>query len=446
MGIALVYVLETQVLLSSLSTELTEQAKLVSDMAGERVGIWQDPTQAQAFVAYLDARLEARTMILDPEGNLLASNDLRDADRLGESLQHPDWVRVLSGEINIRKTYGQNPQNEVVEVMVPVTRADQQITGVVRLTHRLEGVAVRFKQLRYLIATVLIGGLFFGAAVGLALALNLERPLRQATEAVSQLASGERALLLPERGPQEMRLLLRAVNLMVQRLRDLEQARRQLLANLVHELGRPLGALRSAVQALLGGAHEDATLRQELLAGMKDELDRLHRLLDDLAGLYDQVLGALELARRPTNLTEWLAHTLGPWREAAEDKGLRWEATVPASLPTLAIDADRLGQAVGNLLSNAIKYTPSGGTVSVDAGLKQKSFWIQVSDTGPGIAPEEQERIFTPFYRYQPDRRFPQGMGLGLSIARDLAAAHGGWLEVASTLGQGSRFTVWLPL
>jgi two-component system sensor histidine kinase BaeS len=94
---------------------------------------------------------------------------------------------------------------------------------------------------------------------------------------------------LPERGPQEVRLLLRSVNTLVERLRSLEQARRQLLANLVHELGRPLGAFRSAIEALLGGADDEVTLRQELLVGMKDEADRLRRLLDDLSRLYDQV-------------------------------------------------------------------------------------------------------------------------------------------------------------
>jgi signal transduction histidine kinase len=105
-----------------------------------------------------------------------------------------------------------------------------------------------------------------------------------------------------------------------------------------------------------------------------------------------------------------------------------------------------LAQALGNLLSNAIKYTPSGGVVSISAGVKDAGVWIQVSDTGPGISPAEQAKIFTSFYRGQTTGRFPQGMGLGLTIAHDLVAAHQGRLEVESDLGQGSRFTIWLPL
>jgi signal transduction histidine kinase len=207
-----------------------------------------------------------------------------------------------------------------------------------------------------------------------------------------------------------------------------------------------LGAFRSATQALLGRAGEDAALRKELLVGMDEEVDRLAHLLDDLSGLHDQVLGTLELHRRPTPLSEWLAHTLPPWREAAQAKGLKWKVSIPASLPMVDVDSDRLAQVLGNLLSNAIKYTPSKGEVTVSAGGEKEEAWIRVSDTGPGISAEEQGRIFAPFYRSQPGRRFPQGMGLGLSIAYALVAAHGGRLDLESSPGLGSHFTVWLPL
>jgi signal transduction histidine kinase len=101
---------------------------------------------------------------------------------------------------------------------------------------------------------------------------------------------------------------------------------------------------------------------------------------------------------------------------------------------------------VSNLLSNAIKYTASGGAVSVEAVQEQDVLWIEVSNTGPGIDPEEQARIFAPFYRGRSAGRFPQGMGLGLTIARDLVIAHGGRLELDSAPSRGSRFTIWLPL
>jgi signal transduction histidine kinase len=226
----------------------------------------------------------------------------------------------------------------------------------------------------------------------------------------------------------------------------MEQARRHLLANLVHELGRPLGAVQSAVQALIGRSGSDAGIRQELLSGIKQEILRLERLLDDLAQLHDQILGPLELNRQPVDLTSWLEQVLIPWREAARMKNLTWQTEIAHDLPLLQIDPDRLGQAVGNLISNAIKYTFEQGMVTVSAGQKNEKVWISVKDTGRGIPPDEQEKIFAPLFRGQTGVRFPQGMGLGLSITRDLVAAHGGQIEVVSKVGQGSEFIIWLPL
>jgi two-component system sensor histidine kinase BaeS len=447
MGLALVYVLETQVLLANVSRELTGQATLLAEMmADQQGGIWNDSDQASVFVTRMSPRLGARIMLLDSRGYLLASSSADDAQAVGQPLELPGLVNALSGQTEVRVNYRQVLYAEVADVLVPVVGADQQVMGVVRLTHQLAGIYERFLRLRYLILGVLVGGLLLGTGMGWVLALNLGRPIRQVTGVVSGLVRGEPPISLPERGPQEIRLLLRAVNTLVERLGSLEQARRQLLANLVHELGRPLGALHSAIQALLGGADQDAALRQELLVGMDEHLVLLRRLLDDLAHLHDQVLGGLELDRRSVALSDWLSQVLPPWRQAARDKGLSWETVIPADLPTMQSDSDRLAQALSNLLSNAIKYTPAGGSVSIGAGVEDNAVWIQVGDTGPGIEPEEQALIFNAYYRGCASGRFPQGMGLGLTIARDLVVAHGGRLEVDSTLGQGSRFTIWLPL
>jgi signal transduction histidine kinase len=238
-------------------------------------------------------------------------------------------------------------------------------------------------------------------------------------------------------------MVLRAFNTLVERLRLLEEQRRQLLANLVHELGRPIGALQSAIQALRSGADQDPAFRQELLVGMDEQVHRFRPLLDSLTDLHGQVLGTLELTLRPLDLVEWLPRTVSPWRQAALDKELSWQVDLPDSLPLVQADPDRLAQVLGNLLSNAIKYTDKGG-VALQARAKDHHVLLVIADTGIGISPAEQELIFEPFYRSNRGRRFPQGMGLGLSIARDLVQAHGGRLEVDSAPGQGSRFFVWL--
>ena len=134
------------------------------------------------------------------------------------------------------------------------------------------------------------------------------------------------------------------------------------------------------------------------------------------------------------------------WREAAEVKNLKWEESLAANLPVLNIDRDRIAQVLGNLISNAIKFTPSGGAVTVTAGTAENKVWIQVRDTGPGIPAYEQEQVFTPFFQGEQGRKIKRGMGLGLSIARDLAEAHFGKIELTSEPGSGSSFTLWLPV
>jgi two-component system sensor histidine kinase BaeS len=444
-GLALVYVLETQIMLETLAAELETQALLVSSMASARAELWHDAVQARSFVASMERSVSARVTLVRLDGTMVSSGGAADGPGDERAVEPVAWSAVTSGQTTVLLPHGLVRREQSVDVLVPVRGPDGRVVGVIRLSYLVDSLKQRFVRNRALIAGVLSGGLLVGVIAGVVLAANLERPLRQITHAVSALADGEPLDPLAERGAHEVRLLVRAVNTLVERLQSLERARRKLLANLVHELSRPLGAFRSAIQALLRGADEDPALRRELLIGMEQEVGRMRRLLDDLATLHDRTLGAIELDCRETDLNEWLARTLGPWREAARAKGQRWQVDLPTPLPALEVDPDRLGQALGNLLSNAIKYTPPGGTVSVRAGLEPEAVWIEVGDTGPGLAPQEQAHILEPLYRSHADRRFPQGMGLGLSIAHDLIVAHGGQLDIDSAPGQGSRFTLWIP-
>jgi signal transduction histidine kinase len=313
------------------------------------------------------------------------------------------------------------------------------------MTTRVVTILDQVYELRYLLGGVLLFGVLAGIGLGSFLALGINRPIQRVTRSIENLAMGHWHTHLEEQGPEEMRILARAVNTLVDQLNSLEQARRQLLANLVHELGRPLGAVRSAIQAMLKGADKDPKLSRDLLSGMESETARLQRLLEDLAELHEQVLGGLELNYTPTQLNSWLAEILSPWEAAAREKGLAWSAHIPLDLPVVRIDSDRMAQAVGNLLSNAIKFMPTGGQVSIQVKLNDGQFVFQVEDTGPGIPTDEQSKIFQPFYRGAHGRRIVQGMGLGLSIARDIARAHGGDIEVESKAGGGSRFILRIP-
>jgi signal transduction histidine kinase len=303
----------------------------------------------------------------------------------------------------------------------------------------------RFASTRTLIIWVLLGGLILGGTAGAVLAFDIAKPLRRATQSIAQMAEGQPLSSLPEQGPREVRSLLRAFNSLTQELHNLEKSRIRLLANLVHEIGRPLGALLSATQALEAGADQDPAFREELLEGMAGEIQRMQSLLDDLTRLYDHTQGPVNLRREKTSLPIWLNQVLGTWREAAIEKNLEWSIDMPPNLPTVYIDPDRLAQALGNIVSNAIKYTGNNGTITIKTGSDSQFVWIEVKDTGEGIPEEEQSQIFEPFYRGSTSRRFPQGMGLGLSIAQDLIQAHKGHITLHSRIGEGSSFTIWLP-
>jgi len=442
-GAALAYLLETRVLLDGLSDQLVDQAMMTANMAREQPLIWSDGSEAQRFVTSYTVHSASWVVLYDPSGSLMASSRPDLAGRAGQQAQVPGLPAALTGERQAQVTYVQGLR--VYQVLVPVVGPDQEIMGVLQISQRISDLGDQITRLRYLIAAVLGAELLLGVIIGLVLALNLGRSLRRVTDAIGSVASGRRWTTLPEEGPEEIRTLLAAFNALIEQLRTMEESRRRLLANLVHELGRPIGSLQSAVQALLRGADEDPALRHELLEGMDGQVQRLHPLLDSLTDLHDQVLGTLELQIEPVALADWLRRTAVPWRQAAHDMGLHWEMDIPDTLPVIEIDPDRLAQVLGNLLSNAIKYTPEG-TVSIGASVQDGAVAIVVADTGIGVAPSEQERIFEPFYRSQRDKRFPQGMGLGLSIARDLVVAHGGRLQVESQPGEGSRFIILLPL
>lgn len=447
MGIALIYLIETRVILPGLLRTLQGDAALVAEISRDNPRLWNDPLYAQTILAEVSPRLPARVMLFNGVGQLVASSDPNDLKNLTLFLRdNPALEEAVNGRIVQRVYYNQQLQGEAVEVWEPVIETGGNVIGVLRMTYPFAAISADFVQSRTLIALILLVGLAFGGILGFTLAVTIETPLRRATLAVFNLARGERSLPLEETGPEELRRLAGAVNSLVNRLHGLEESRRRLLANLVHELGRPLGALRSAVQALQKGARNDPELSTELLGGMDGELSRLQSLLGELTQHYDQVLGTLELNRQPINLPAWIAEVISPWQSAAEAKGILWQTELPPSLPALRADPIRLGQALGNLLSNALKFTPSGGKITLSAGQSDEDIWIRVSDSGPGIPQEEQEKIFTPFFRGSQGKRFAEGMGLGLSITRDLVLAHAGKLELDSTTGQGSSFTIHLPL
>lgn len=445
LGIAAIYLIEKQILVPSLLSELEANALVLSRLAARDHEIWQDPAYARQLLNQASIRSGGRLLLLNPQGIVLAASDPADANLIGTQVEHRGYSKAQQGQVFTQLRSSQAFGDDIADALAPVIGPDGKLLGFVRLSFYYYSFIEQLYQLRYLLTGILIAALIFGTVLGIALAINVSRPVQQVTHAVYALANGESSEALPELGTQETRGLSRAVNLLFERLRSLEAARKRLLANLIHEMGHPLGALRMGTEALSHGANRDPQLYTEFLEGMNQEITRLQRLLQDLSHLHEQALGVLELDRQNLDLTTWLPGILTPWKQAASKKSLYWELHIPESLSMVRVDPLRLDQVIGNLVSNAIKFTPSGGVVKVEAGENDDHIWVRISDSGPGIPPDSQKKIFEPFVRGGQGGRFPEGMGLGLSIARELVEAHGGRLELESEPGLGSRFTVRLP-
>ncbi|NPV56328.1 MAG: HAMP domain-containing histidine kinase [Anaerolineae bacterium] len=436
----LVYVLETRLLLPMVYRDLAKDAHLMAEITSDQPIFWMDGRISQALVDGVTPYLSGRVSFITLDGHLLAASDMVENGSASQLVELPELNNVGRGDIvEIRR-------GAQAEVFAPVFDISGKAIGIIRVSTRIVTVSDELYQLRFLLGAILIISVVVGIILGSAFAVSINRPIQRITNSILAIAKGNWQSHVAEAGPDELRDLAQAVNTLIDRLNSLEKARRQLLANLVHELGRPLGAIRSAVQALLKGANNDPALSNEMLTGIDSETVRLQRLLEDLAGLHDQVLGSLELNRVSIQMDRWLVTTVSSWESAAVEKGLAWKVEIEPSLPEVSADPDRLGQALGNLLSNAIKFTPPGGLVTVAAKSLEGRLIISVADNGPGIPLDEQGKIFEPFYRGSHGRRIIQGMGLGLSIARDIITAHGGEIEVESDGNSGCRFTFFIPV
>ncbi len=294
---------------------------------------------------------------------------------------------------------------------------------------------------RSLLLAVLVGG---GVAIllGVVLAYQITSPLRKLRMAASAIASGNLDQRVDINSTDEVGELARSFNEMAQALKANEQQRRQMIADIAHELRTPLSVIRGNLEAILDGVYPP---EPEHLAPVYEEALLLQRLVEDLRLLSLAEAGELHLEKSSFDMAELLRKVIEVVRAEAQEKGINLELKAESPLPVYA-DAQRIRQVLNNLLSNALRYTPSGGRITVTARRIDAGVKVAVSDTGPGIPPEELPHIFDRFWRGDRSRsRSSGGSGLGLSIAKKLVEAHGGRIEVQSKPGKGTTFCFWIP-
>ncbi|NBC17518.1 MAG: HAMP domain-containing protein [Bacteroidetes bacterium] len=300
-----------------------------------------------------------------------------------------------------------------------------------------------------------------GLAVVIALLLGafftgrLVRPLRRMTRQVERIEAGEYDARIEARSTNELGRLARSINQMaaavedsIERLRQTDALRRELIANVGHDLRTPLAAqlgyLEEAQRHLDAGEAEAA---RQALATAERQGQYLNDLVGDLFELSLLDSAEAPLRREPIPLGELLADAARAHRSAFQEADVAFVVDLPPDLPIIDGDGVRLLRALDNLLTNARRHTPAGGTVEVRARVQDNHVRVEVEDTGSGMDAETQAHVFDRYYRGQDARtRRTSGTGLGLPIARAIARAHGGDLTATSTPGEGSTFTLRLPV
>ena len=294
--------------------------------------------------------------------------------------------------------------------------------------------------------TALIVGMLasIGAAVLVALFVTrrLLRPLDAVRTATREIAAGSYDVSVPLPSEPELAALATDVNTLAHALADTETRRTRLLGDVAHELRTPLTALDGYVEGLIDGVFEPTP---ELLSSLGGELRRLHRLADDLSDL--SRVQELGLALRPAaaDLAELAGLAATRLAPQFQDAHITLVVNVGTRVP-VDVDIDRIAQVLTNLLGNALLATPTGGTVTVTARCTPRGGEVLVTDTGIGLSEQDLDRVFERFYRAPGQPRRSAGSGIGLTIARGIARAHGGDVTASSPgIGRGATFTLGLP-
>lgn len=446
--------------------------------AGLAAEYWADPQEGMTLALYrFHQQSGIRPVVVDREGVVIA-DIATDTPLLGQRLTHPEVRRALAGETatGTRRL----PTGEwVMYAGIPVVVGEAQ-RGAVLLAAEIGAVRDAQQDLLRQLAWVAGAMAALSVVLGVLLARYLTRPLVRLREAVARLARGRLDTRVVPGGSSELRDLGQGFNRMAEELGRLDQQRRAFVADASHELRTPIAAIRALAEPLLTDRPLDPAVYKEHLTDIVHECDRAGRLVSSLLQLARLDMRAEARSQagntaEPVDLRRTVAEVVHALEPLAAERGVRLELLPGPPVP-VRTEPELVQTVVGNLVENGIKYTPRGGAVQVavgtgpapalqdagaetfgpaaaeavdqaGAGRSGRIAWVAVTDTGIGIPPEHLAHIFERFYRVDKARsRATGGAGLGLAIAAEAAARLGGRILVASRVGEGSRFTLTLPV
>jgi signal transduction histidine kinase len=352
-----------------------------------------------------------------------------------------DFRRILAGE-TVEFEFTRQVKGKATRMLAvarPV-RLGGEVFGATILARPKTRLNQSILPLVWRLLPAFFAGILVAGALGWYLSRRITKPVLALSEAADEVAAGRYGVTVSEvPGGGEISHLSTRFRDMASQLEQAEALERNFLMTVSHELRTPLTAIRGHVDALLEGVVEDEETRTHSLEVISLEAKRLERLVGDILDLAKLDTHRFALRHEEVDMERLVDRAYSAFNEEARRRGIDYRRTITAT-PVLDTDGDRVLQVISNLLSNAFRWTPDGGRVGVALTQVDGTIRVAVEDNGPGIAAEEQDRIFRPFWS-----RDGEGTGLGLAIAGELAAALGGQIELETAPGRGSRFELVLP-
>lgn len=398
-------------------------AAIAAGEAYHRADGWA--TADLAGAAAVAARSQATLTIVDASGEVIAAP----TDALASMMMQMHGMAAVD-----------TPRGDPVSAAVVV---DGQPVGAVMLRFPTQALEAERNVRDALARTALLGVLIAGAValvVALYVSVRVTRPVTALTTAAGDLAAGRRDTRVDTDGPGELRTLAEAFNGMADHLDREDRLRRNLVADVAHELRTPLAILQGSTEALLDGVDRPTP---EVLGSLNDEVNRLRRLVSDLETLAAAEAAGLRPRAEPVDLADVAASAADLLQPLADDRGST--LTVDAEPAAVIGDADRLHQVAVNLIANAVKFTPAGGAIAITTRSDGTSACFEVVDNGPGIPEQDLPRVFERFWRGANGDK-ASGSGIGLAVVAELVTAHHGTVNAANVPGGGTRFTVMVPV
>ena len=274
----------------------------------------------------------------------------------------------------------------------------------------------------------------------------LTRPIRELIQVAQEVSKGRFGVTVKVRSNDEISQLKKTFNQMSLRLADYHKSRKELFADISHEIRSPLARIQSDAEILIDRDMEKEEREQHLKAICED-VKGINQVIEDLSVLSRLEYNQLKLKTAPSSLQDVILQESAKFALQLQEKGIDLKHSLPSKIPPIIMDSKRVGQVISNLLTNSIRYTPHAGSIDLGAQIIGALVEVWVKDTGPGIPKEALSHIFNRFYRVDKSRsRISGGTGLGLAICKHFIEAHGGTIRAESDFGRGTRISFTLPI